>query len=476
MNILFVIPPSPFLIDEKSLPHLGILSVANVTKTYTEYPINVLDLSGIENYEETFSIVLNHKKFDIIGFTSSTPQYPHVIELIKHIPQEVKKILGGPHATSCFSPQNQNQRIETNKNHMLNNFDTIFIGDGELSILNYLNNKLFDNKIIDANTDKRLFLTNVQLDKLPFSNRNLVDLKSYHFFIDEEPCTSIISQLGCPFNCAFCCGRFSNNLRKIRNRSVDSVVKEVEFLYKTYGYKSFMFYDDELNVNKNLPLLLKKLIEFQNTLNIKFTFRGFIKSELFNEEQASLMEICGFRWLLCGFESANDRILVNINKKSNKEDNENVVRLCKKYNIKIKALMSCGHPGETKKSILDIKDWLITNKVEDMDLSIITPYPGSHYYDLSTHKYDDVWEYEAMKTKDKLYSINIDYSKTSQFYKGIPRNYKSYVFTDFINSEEIVKCRDIVEQEVKFKLDITNNVNITNTRVKFNNVIGSVLR
>jgi hypothetical protein len=111
-----------------------------------------------------------------------------------------------------------------------------------------------------------------------------------------------------------------------------------------------------------------------------------------------------------------------------------------------------------------------------MDLSIITPYPGSHYYDLSTHKYDDVWEYEAMKTKDKLYSINIDYSKTSQFYKGIPRNYKSYVFTDFINSEEIVKCRDIVEQEVKFKLDITNNVNITNTRVKFNNVIGSVLR
>jgi hypothetical protein len=118
---------------------------------------------------------------------------------------------------------------------------------------------------------------------------------------------------------------------------------------------------------------------------------------------------------------------------------------------------------------------LINNKVEDMDLSIITPYPGSHYYDLSTHKNDDIWEYEAIKTKDKLYSINIDYSKISQFYKGIPGNYKSYVFTDFINSEDIVKYRDIVEHEVKSKLNIINNINITNTRIKFNNVINSIL-
>ena len=41
-----------------------------------------------------------------------------------------------------------------------------------------------------------------------------------------------------------------------------------------------------------------------------------MKAELFTEEQAELMYRAGFRWVLCGFEAANERILTNIDKRA----------------------------------------------------------------------------------------------------------------------------------------------------------------
>ena len=467
MKILFVIPPSPFLLDEKSLPHLGILSIATLLKKTRKHSVNVLDLSGIENYVDAFSYILKHHTFDIIGFTSSTPQYPHVNQLLKLIPEGVKKIIGGPHITSCFSPKHTNSRIEKNISDITTKFDTAFVGDSEISILKYIDEELFNERVLNADTDPKLFLTNNTINDYPWADRTLIDIDSYHFYVDGSLCTSIISQLGCPFNCSFCCGRASNSLRKIRIKSVDNVVREIEHLYKTFGFQAFMFYDDELNVSKNANVLLKELIDFQRKFDVKFKFRGFVKSELFTDEQAYLMKQCGFNWLLSGFEAASDRILVNINKKSTKKDNENVVKLCKKNDIKIKALMSCGHPGETKESVLDIKSWVINNKVDDLDVTIITPYPGSPYYDLSTHVEGNTWKYTVPSTGDNLYSENIKYSDISNFYKGIRGSYKSYVHTDYITAEDLVKYRDIVDYDSKAALNISYNVGTPTIKLQF---------
>jgi len=51
--------------------------------------------------------------------------------------------------------------------------------------------------------------------------------------------------------------------------------------------------------------------------------------------------------------------------------------------LKIKALMSCGHPGESEETVTDIRDWLIRNQVDDFDCTVITTYPGTPYYDLA---------------------------------------------------------------------------------------------
>ena len=43
--------------------------------------------------------------------------------------------------------------------------------------------------------------------------------------------------------------------------------------------------------------------------------------------------------------------------------------------------MSIGHPGEAEETILDTRRWLLDVQPDDFDISIITTYPGSPYYD-----------------------------------------------------------------------------------------------
>src|SRR6185437_41190 len=167
-------------------------------------------------------------------------------------------------------------------------------------------------------------------------SRHLVDLKSYHYGIEGHRATSLIAQLGCPFECGFCGGRNSKTLRLIRNRSVASILDEVELLHRDHGYTGFMFYDDELNVTKTLVELMNGLSDMQERLGVEFRLRGFVKAELFTQEQAAAMVQAGFRWLLCGFEAANPRILENINKKAKLADNDRAVELAKSNGLKIK--------------------------------------------------------------------------------------------------------------------------------------------
>src|ERR1039458_41402 len=100
-RVLLVIPPSPFLIDEKAMPFLGIMSIATVIKKHN-HKIDLLDLSGHKDYSIDFAEHIKNNAYDIIGFSVSTPQYPYVVKMVNLIPLGITKIIGGPHVTSCY--------------------------------------------------------------------------------------------------------------------------------------------------------------------------------------------------------------------------------------------------------------------------------------------------------------------------------------------------------------------------------------
>ncbi len=470
-SVCLITPPSAFLLDERVFVSLGILKVAAMLEM-GGHRVNLLDLSGVKNYLEALEDYLKGCTDDAIGITATTPQLPAVIQIlavIRRVRPDLKVILGGPHVTLTYSAVKMELKAGTKgRGHrsaaqLESLFDVLVSGDGELAIFEALKGNV--PKVVDGDDPKgSFFLTDEMFSTYPLPARHLVDLKSYHYKIEGFPATSLIAQLGCPFGCGFCGGRNSKSLRLIRNREPALIIAEVKHLHQEYGYTGFMFYDDEMNVSKSFVELMDGLTDLQMDLGVDFRLRGFVKSELFDKAQAEAMFRAGFRWLLCGFEAANERILINIDKRATLLDNTRCVETAKNAGLKIKALMSSGHPGESEASIIDIRDWLIRNQVDDFDCTVITTYPGTPYYDLATFNPEltaregrNVWTYKHRKTGDCLHAYELDYTAEADYYKGDPNDYKAYVFTDHLSAEQIVRLRKWVEDDVRKTLRIPYN-------------------
>jgi anaerobic magnesium-protoporphyrin IX monomethyl ester cyclase len=466
-TVCLIIPPSPFLLDERVFVSLGILKVAAVLES-KGHTVEVLDLSGVVNFEDAVADHAQVSSAAVFGLTATTPQMPSAIRMarqIRPLRPDARLILGGPHATLVHAAfkrehaQDIHGRATAAFERMRADFDVVVAGDGEEAIFVALRPDA--PSIVDADDrHSALFLTDARLNELPPPARHLVDMSSYEYFVENHSATSLIAQLGCPFNCGFCGGRMSSMLRMIRTRDVASIIEEIRSLYVTYGYTGFMFYDDELNVNKDVLSLMRQLIALQAELGTEFSLRGFIKSELFKEELAQAMYAAGFRWILVGFESGDERILTNINKRATRAENSRAMAIAKKYGIKVKALMSIGHPGESETSVLNTRDWLLEARPDDFDVTIITTYPGTPYYDLAVPhpEQDNVWVYTYEKTGDRLYAYDVDFTEVADYYKGNPDGgYKSYVFSDHLSPERLIELRDQVEREVREALEIPFN-------------------
>lgn len=464
--VCLVIPPSPFLLDERVFMSLGVLKIAASIEARGGY-VEVLDLSGYSNFIEAVAEHARTSRVRHFGITATTPQLPAAVEIadaIRVMRPAARLILGGPHVTLTYAALKRERRrgvdgrAERAWARLEEHFNVLVAGDGEETIFAACAPDA--PKIIDAD-DRRspYFLNSERLEHTPFPARHLVDVQSYKYTIDGEPALSVIAQLGCPFGCGFCAGRNSPMLRHIRRRSADSIVAEMSELHRSYGYRGFMFYDDELNVDRGMSDLMRRIATAQRAANSEWRLRGFIKAELFTDEQAEAMYSAGFRWILVGFESGSGRILENINKKATRDDNTRCVEIARRHGLKVKALMSLGHPGESAETAEETRRWLLEVKPADFDVTIITPYPGSPYYDDAAPAGEPgLWAYRCPGSGDVLYQREIDYTQVADYYKGNPDDgYVSHVFTEHLSPTELVRCRDRLERDVRQKLGIPFN-------------------
>ncbi|MBU6390593.1 cobalamin-dependent protein, partial [Patescibacteria group bacterium] len=273
-TVCLILPPSEFLADQRVFTSLGILLIAAVLRQKGVH-VHVLDLSKLEKAGKIASIYALEHGTKIFGITATTPQMPDAVSIVNSIREvcpDARIILGGPHAT--LTNAGVKKSVKDGKvprgaealNRLLKIADVVIAGDGEKTIFSAIDPNS-PKGLIDSDDPKSpFFLTDNDLDNLPLPARDLVDLDSYHYYIDGERSTSIISQLGCPFVCAFCGGRFSAAFRRIRNRSIEKNMAEINHIREVYGYKGFMFYDDELNVSPLMIPLMQAITKRQKEL------------------------------------------------------------------------------------------------------------------------------------------------------------------------------------------------------------------
>ncbi len=466
-QVCFVSTPSPFLLDERGFPFLGVLKLPPILAR-KGIASEVVDLSGLTNYLEVFAAHAAHTKATHFGITATTPQFPAAVKIAKKIRgvrPDARIILGGTHATLTVAGKKYESahgrigRAHRAYQQLEEHFDTIVSGDGERAISLALERDA--PKLIDADDRKSpLFLrdSNAELESV-FPARELIDLGSYRYFIDGEKATSIIAQLGCPYKCGFCAGRSSPMLRNIRTRSAESIIEEMLLIYRRWGVRGIMFYDDELNISPDMITLMEQIAKASRDHGIEWKLRGFIKSERFTKEQAEAMHGAGFRQILIGFESGSPRILENIQKIATQADNTRCMDIARNTGLKVKALMSLGHPGESETTVEDTRRWLIDVRPSDFDETVITPYPGSPYFDqaIPVEGSSSTYVYTC-KNGDRLFQEEVNYSLDADYYKGDPEDgYISHVWTPQLSRGDLVRLRNDLEASVRKVLGVPFN-------------------
>jgi len=207
------------------------------------------EVSLLDGYFHTYDRMLSKIKTDnpqIVGIGSMSYNWHKTIQLakmIKAISPEIKIVVGGKHPTvwgeKCFD---ESQDI-----------DVVVTGEAEETIVELVENvdnggvsksikgiiyKAINGEVINTGPRNPV----ADLDSLPFIDRDIIDVNQYRptpFYYQQLPHTAIFASRGCPYTCTFC-----HSERKVRFRSAENVLDEIEFSVKKYGIKEISFYDE----------------------------------------------------------------------------------------------------------------------------------------------------------------------------------------------------------------------------------------
>jgi len=221
-------------------------------------------------------------------------------------------------------------------------------------------------------------LTSSELDMLPYP-----DVTDYYdgpqSLVGKDSCYTMFTSRGCPYNCAFCMRMLG---RKVRQRSAENVIQEVEYAISHYGAHTFSF-DDEIFLfdNRDTRELLQLMID--QSLPKRIRWSGLTRANFVNPELVNLVKKAGCFRLEMGVESGDNEILKAINKGITVEQVRNAVKTIKDSGILVSTYFILGHPNETLETIkktINLAAELNTNTIA---IGLMVPYPGTRIYEMA---------------------------------------------------------------------------------------------
>ncbi len=502
-------PPSPFLLDERVFPPLCLADIGGVLEAHG-FSIDLYDLAvDSEHPKDWRAEVLRAARKNYVGFgiTATSPQFPdacEILKLIRDVKSDSHVVIGGAHpslmtqlrrykiaeftsADSSLSadPARLNQMLyEFDLNFKpLEKFSVIFEGEGENRVHDVMDPMSASRVLSGSKWFSGGIVLKEDMPKLGIPARHLFNIETYNYSIRDVAgtslrCMNVMSQRGCPFGCEFCSGRLGDMYKIVRSKTSDQIIRELRHMRKIHGADAFMFFDDEFNLNTERTIeLCNAMIQLRETEGIGYSWRAFIKSELLvkKPEIAEYMKRAGCVEVCTGVESGSPFILKHvIHKNTSPAINLAARKIARDAGLRYKAFTMVGHAGETEADAMQTLEWILEAKPDDFDVTVCTPYPGAPIYDRATKIKDDLFVYDDSidkKTKERkkdpitgkeravrLYFRKPDYSQVQAFYKGVPGEYKSLVWTDDLSPEKIVQLREHIDNTARERLGIAKLV------------------
>jgi anaerobic magnesium-protoporphyrin IX monomethyl ester cyclase len=201
----------------------------------------------------------------------------------------------------------------------------------------------------------------------------------------RKPYASIYTTLGCPYKCTFCCINAPFGGNKYRMRNPAGVVAEVDFLYNTYGVKTFKIIDEMFVLNdRHVTSICEGLAAkpYAKELN----FWAYARVDTVKENRLELLRAAGIRWLALGIESASEHVRDGAEKSLDAEDIVNIVKAIQAADINVIGNYIFGLPDDDQSTMRETLRLAKELNCEFANFYSAMAYPGSPLYRLAVSK------------------------------------------------------------------------------------------
>lgn len=385
MNFLFVTPKYV----TRGLVYTFNLGLAYVSSHMKHRGFNVFCLNTChydDPIEQQLSEYISNKQIDVIctgGMSINFLEINTLLEAAKKIKPEIITVVGGAIITSDPRLALENMQI-----------DFGIIGEGEetmAELADALGNERDVNKVKGlAFFDKKNNLITTEhrgpisdLDALPipdyegFEYGYYVDMflpthVTYYTVLDHVRPGSIITSRSCPFSCTFCYHPLG---KKYRQRSLDNVFREIDYLVERYNITLLLLMDELFSVNK------ERMYEFAERIkkyNIKWMPQ--LRVPDVDEKVLKALKDSGACLISYGIESLSDKILKSMQKKITKAQIEKALKLTRDAKIAIQGNILFGDPEEAEETIKESIEWWLNHPEYGLNLRMIVTVPDAPIY------------------------------------------------------------------------------------------------
>jgi anaerobic magnesium-protoporphyrin IX monomethyl ester cyclase len=317
---------------------------------------------------------LKQNKPDLIAIETKTPVIKKHWQIIKKLKKELPwkpiVVLMGDHVTALPQESIKNSLVD----YVLVGGDYDFLLDELINLINL--GKAPKNKIFKL-------LKPYSLELLPVIDRQLTQWQLYAYNNSNykyKPGAYIMSGRDCWWGkCSFCSWASLFPGEHFRCFSVKHTISEIENLVNNFGVKEIFDDSGTLPIGTWLNNLCKEIIK--RGLNKKVTFGCNMRFGALSQKEYNLMKQAGFRFILYGLESANQKTLDFINKNEKTTDAIKTLKMAKIAGLEPHITIMIGFPHETladAQKTLDLGRKIFQNGLADsLQATILIPYPGT---------------------------------------------------------------------------------------------------
>lgn len=377
-------------------PPLGLAYIASVLEQ-AGHKVKIIDSPTRRLNLRSWMAEVKSFDPDIIGISMQTPLAPKGYVAAKTIKQEMPDVIlvaGGTHPTYMYD-----EALDAG-------FDFVVRGEGELTMLELtgtLESKGRDYEALRSVkgiafreggktvvTPDRPFIED--LDKLPWPDRDLLDMDKYTLFNKPIRIAHVMASRGCPYGCMYCITSYYWG-RRYRYRSAKNVVDEIEYLVNRYKAKEIVFTDDEFTAN--WKFVRDFVAELRSRgLDIKFSCGSRV--DHVSRDLMKLLYDNGCNALYFGVESASQETLNRIGKKITIEQARRVFEWKRELGGFATGSFILGFPWETVDDMKRTAQLAVELGPDYAQFTALTPYPGTPLWDFAVKHnliVDTNWEH-----------------------------------------------------------------------------------